>query len=101
MLDATEILSEGVTWEISVSARVEATRPELVKLTLREDTADGRQRFTPLWEGFIEGRVWTPISATLELDLDGPPAGLWLYVEGPPANVDLSIDQAQVAPVCP
>jgi endo-1,4-beta-xylanase len=101
MLDATQILSEGVTWQIGISARVESTRAETVKLTLREDTADGRERFTPLWEGPIQGGVWTPINVTLDLDLDGPPAGLWLYVEGPPGPVDLSIDGATVAPVCP
>lgn len=101
MLDATQLLSEGVLWQISISARVESTHAETVKLTLREDTADGRERFTNLWEAKVKGGVWTPISVTLDLNLDGQPAGLWLYVEGPPGSVDVSIDSAQLTPLCP
>lgn len=99
-LDLTEILSEGVPWDLRAKVRADGPEPAPLKWTLRADMAEGPPHYSVLWEGVGLPGTWTEVQATLGLELPGAPTRMTLYVEGPPAGVDLAVDAVSLRPTC-
>ena len=99
-LDLTDILSEGVAWELRTQVRADGSAPAPLKWTLRADMASGAPHYTVLWEGEGQPGVWAEAQATVSLELPGTPTKLTLYLEGPPAGVDVAVDSVSLKPAC-
>ncbi len=96
-LDLTRILSEGVPW--ALKARVKAAQGP-VALTLRAERAGGEAAHTSLWRSEVGGD-WQAVDVTVALDLPDDVTRAVVYVEGPPAGVDVAVDDVSLRVACP
>lgn len=99
-LDLTDILSEGVPWALRARVRADGAETAPLKWTLRADLAEGPPHYSVLWEGVGLPKTWTEVEASFALELPAPPTRMTLYLEGPPAGVDVAVDAVSLRPVC-
>lgn len=99
-LDVSDILSEGVPWDLRAKVRADGAGPAPLKWTLRADMPEGEPHYTVLWEGEGGPGQWVDVQATVGLDLPAAPTKMTLYLEGPPGGVDVAVDAVSLKPAC-
>lgn len=92
----TDVVSEGLSWRLGSHVRVREGAP--LKLTLRIVDGAGT-RYVSLSETVGTG-AWQELSAVHRFSLTAPIHSVSLYVEGPPAGVDIDLDDLTVQVRC-
>ena len=95
-VDLTEVVSEGLDWKLG--GWVRAAEGAQLKLTLRIDDGAGT-RYVSLAEARSTG-AWQALSAVHRFSLTAPVQRVAMYVEGPPAGIDIDLDDVAVQVVC-
>ncbi len=89
------LVSNGQTCTISGWAKLENTSSDLLKLTVKQ-TDDGGTHYHPIDSATGNNSTWTYLSGDFTLDVNGVLADLFLYFEGPAADVNFYVDDASL-----
>lgn len=91
-------LVPGETYDLRASIRQWSTGPETVLLTIKL-VDDAGTRYFGLLNETVQPGVWQTLETRYTYAPVGTVTEALLYAEGPPAGVDLSIDDASMAPI--
>lgn len=85
----------GETYQVSGWIRTSSTTSYSVKLTFRQ-TDDQGTRYIPVDSDTASSSNWVHLSGNFTLNVTGTLTRLYVYFEGPPAGVDICVDDAVV-----
>ncbi len=96
----TDSVADGLALRARAQVGVGAGAPAKVALTAHVIDGAG-ERFVPVAVGQAQPGRWTALEGPLQLALTAPVSSVELYVEGPPAGQDLWLDSASLRVDCP
>ncbi|MBL8615522.1 MAG: endo-1,4-beta-xylanase [Deltaproteobacteria bacterium] len=96
----TDSVADGLPLRARAQVTVGPGGPAKVALTAHVIDGAG-ERFVPLAAGQAQPGRWTALEGALSIDLKAPVRSVELYVEGPPAGQELWLDGASLRVDCP
>ena len=91
-------MDDGKTYRISGWVRLQNASSDYVALTVRKTDLAGTNYYS-IDTATGSDKQWVHLDGTLALDINGQPTDLYVYFEGPAADVNFYVDDAAVTEV--